>query len=182
MKSTKEALLPRIKELFGDCEFEDASKMIESKQETIREESDTLTKTLDTLNQLIRRKNTLDGELPKDNKALEDLAKKTRDLLTAKEVLTTNKKNLEEKKENLKKELAYPSEAEAQKVLDEKKKKKGELEGAIKSAEKNITDYNTSLAELSGTINQLAELIKVVPSVNVEEATLQKEALENEKK
>lgn len=182
LKSTKEALLPRIKELFGDCEFEDASKMIESKQETIREESDTLTKTLDTLNQLIRRKNTLDGELPKDNKALEDLAKKTRDLLTAKEVLTTNKKNLEEKKENLKKELAYPSEAEAQKVLDEKKKKKGELEGAIKSAEKNITDYNTSLAELSGTINQLAELIKVVPSVNVEEATLQKEALENEKK
>ena len=182
LKSTKEALLPRIKELFGDCEFEDASKMIESKQETIREESDTLTKTLDMLNQLIRRKNTLDGELPKDNKALEDLAKKTRDLLTAKEVLTTNKKNLEEKKENLKKELAYPSEAEAQKVLDEKKKKKGELEGAIKSAEKNITDYNTSLAELSGTINQLAELIKVVPSVNVEEATLQKEALENEKK
>ena len=182
LKSTKEALLPRIKELFGDCEFEDASKMIESKQETIREESDTLTKTLDTLNQLIRRKNTLDGELPKDNKALEALAKKTRDLLTAKEVLTTNKKNLEEKKENLKKELAYPSEAEAQKVLDEKKKKKGELEGAIKSAEKNITDYNTCLAELSGTINQLAELIKVVPSVNVEEATLQKEALENEKK
>ena len=182
LKSTKEALLPRIKELFGDCEFEDASKMIESKQETIKEESDTLTKTLDTLNQLIRRKNTLDGELPKDNKALEDLAKKTRDLLTAKEVLTTNKKNLEEKKENLKKELAYPSEAEAQKALDEKKKKKGELEGAIKSAEKNITDYNTSLAELSGTINQLAELIKVVPSVNVEEATLQKEALENEKK
>ena len=183
LESTKNnTLLPRIKELLGDCTFEDASKKIESKQEKIREESGTLTITFKTLDQLIERKKKLDKELPQDRKALEDLAKKTRDLLTAKEVLTTNKKNLEEKKENLKKELAYPSEAEAQKVLDEKKKKKGELEGAIKSAEKNITDYNTSLAELSGTINQLAELIKVVPSVNVEEATLQKEASENEKK
>lgn len=182
LESTKKALLPRIKELLGDCEFEDAGKKIESQQEAIKKENDTQTQTLETLNQLIERKKKLEEELPNDKKALEELSKKKSDLLTAKQVLNSNKKHLEEKKDKLKEELTYPSEAEAQKALDEKKKKKGELEGAVAAAEKNINDYNTNLAELTGTINQLAEQIKVVPSVNVEEATLQKEALENEKK
>ena len=181
LKSTKEALLPRIKELLGDCEFDNTDNMIESKQESIRVENETLTKTLGRLNQLIERKNTIDTELPNDRKMLEELAQKKGELEGAKIKLETNKKNLEEKHKNLKEELTYSSEEEAQKALDEKKKKKGELDGAIKSAEKNINDYNTSLAELSGTIKQLAELIKVVPSVNVEEATLQKETLEKER-
>jgi exonuclease SbcC len=181
LKSTKVALLQRIKELLGDCEFGNADKMIESKQEAIREENDRLTKTLETLNQLIKRKNTIDTELPNDRKKLEELAQKKNDLVITKKGLTTKQDSLKKNAIALKKELTYPSEEEAKNALGEKKKKKGELEGAIKSAENNITDYNTGLAELSGTIKQLVELIKVVPSVNVEEATLQKEAFEKEK-
>ena len=181
LNSTKEALLPRIKELLGDCEFEDAGKKIESQQEAIKKENDTQTQTLETLNQLIQRQKTLDEELPNDRKKLEKLVQKKSDLLTAKEVLTTNKNNLEEKNNNLKKELTYPSEEEAQKALDEKKKKKGELEGDITTAKGKVDEYDRKLAVLTGTINQLAEQIKVVPDVNVEEATLQKEALEKEK-
>ena len=181
LKSTKVALLQRIKELLGDCEFGNADKMIESKQEAIRVESETLTKTLGTLNQLIERKNTIDTELPNDRKKLEELAQKKNDLVITKKGLTTKQDSLKKNAIALKKELTYPSEEEAKNALGEKKKKKGELEGAIKSAENNITDYNTGLAELSGTIKQLVELIKVVPSVNVEEATLQKEAFEKEK-
>lgn len=182
LKSTKEALQPRIKELLGDCEFEDAGKMIESKQEIIREENGTLTKTLEKLNQLIKRKKTLDTELPNDRKDLEGLAQKKGKLEGDKRELVTNKNNLEEKYKNLKKELTYPSEAEAQKALDEKKKMKGELEGAITSAEKKLNEYTTELAKLNGSIEELGKLIKDVPSVNVEEATLQKQALENKKK
>lgn len=182
LESTKKALLPRIKELLGDCEFGDTSKMIESQQEAIKKENDTQTKTLETLNQLIQRQKTLDEELPKDRKKLEELSKKKSDLVTAKEVLNTNKINLEEKKKNLKEELAYPSEEEAQKALDEKKKKKGELEGAITSAEKKLNEYTAELSKLNGSIEELGKLIKVVPSVNVEEAALQKEAFEKEKR
>lgn len=182
LKSTKDILLPRIKELFVDSEFDSADKKIESKQEAIRVENDSLTKTLETLNQLIRRKNTLDQELPKDRKKLEELAQKKNDLVITKKGLTTNKNNLEEKYKNLKKELTYPSEEEAKKALGEKKTKKAELEGAITTAKEKVDEYDKKLAELTGTINQLADLIKVVPSVNVEEATIQKEALENKKK
>ena len=182
LESTKtNTLVPRIKELLGDCEFNDACKNIESKQATIREENDTLSKTLGTLNQLISRKNTLDKELPQDSNNLEGLAQKKNDLVTAKEVLFTNKKNLEEKIENLTKELTYPSEAEAQKVLDEKKKMKGELEGAITSAQNNLNTYTAELSKLKGSIEELGKLIKDKPDVNVEEATLQKETLEKEK-
>ena len=181
LKSTKDILLPRIKELFVDSEFDSADKKIESKQEAIRVENDSLTKTLETLNQLIRRKNTLDQELPKDRKKLEELAQKKNDLVITQKGLTTNKNNLEEKYKNLKKELTYPSEEEAKKALGEKKKKKEKLEGDITTAKGEVDDYDKKLAELTGTINQLAEQIKVVPSVNVEEATLQKETLENKK-
>ena len=181
LKSTKDILLPRIKELFVDSEFDSADKKIESKQEAIRVENDSLTKTLETLNQLIRRKNTLDQELPKDRKKLEELAQKKNDLVITQKGLTTNKNNLEEKYKNLKKELTYPSEEEAKKALGEKKTKKAELEGAITTAKEKVDEYDKKLAELTGTINQLADLIKVVPSVNVEEATIQKEALENKK-
>lgn len=181
LESTKVALLPRIKEFLGDCAFEDAGKKIESKQESIRNENDTLTKTLEKLNQLIERKKTLDEELPKDRNALEKLAQNKGKLEGDKRELITNKKNLEEKKDKLKEELTYPSEEEAKNALDEKKNKKGELEGAITTAKEKVDDFDNKLAELTGTINQLAEQIKVVPSVNVEEATLQKAALEQEK-
>ena len=181
LKSTKVILLPRIKELFADSEFDNADKKIESKQEAIREENDRLTKTLETLNQLIKRKNTLDADLPNDRKNLEDLAQKKSKLEGDKIKFETNKKNLEEKCKNLKEELTYPSEEEAKKALGEKKKKKEKLEGDITTAKGEVDDYDKKLAELTGTINQLAEQIKVVPSVNVEEATLQKETLENKK-
>ena len=182
LKSTKDILLPRIKELFVDSEFDSADKKIESKQEAIRVENDTLTKTLETLNKLIERKKTLDADLPNDRKKLEELAQKKNDLVITQKGLTTNKNNLEEKYKNLKKELTYPSEEEAKKALGEKKTKKAELEGAITTAKEKVDEYDKKLAELTGTINQLADLIKVVPSVNVEEATIQKEALENKKK
>ena len=182
LKSTKDILLPRIKELFVDSEFDSADKKIESKQEAIRVENDTLTKTLETLNKLIERKKTLDADLPNDRKKLEELAQKKNDLVITQKGLTTNKNNLEEKYKNLKKELTYPSEEEAKKALGEKKTKKAELEGAITTAKEKVDEYDKNLAVLTGTINQLADLIKVVPSVNVEEATIQKEALENKKK
>ena len=182
LKSTKDILLPRIKELFVDSEFDSADKKIESKQEAIRVENDTLTKTLETLNKLIERKKTLDADLPNDRKKLEELAQKKNDLVITQKGLTTNKNNLEEKYKNLKKELTYPSEEEAKKVLGEKKTKKAELEGAITTAKEKVDEYDKNLAVLTGTINQLADLIKVVPSVNIEEATIQKEALENKKK
>ena len=181
LESTKSTLLPRIKELLGECEFEDASSRIKTRQEEINEEKTVLNERVKDLGKLIERKEKLDEQLPNDRKKLDELAKKKSDLEVEKTRLNASKNNLEKKVGELKKELKYPSEGEAQSVLKEKKKKKGQLEGAVTSAEKNLTDHNTRLAELNGKINQLADQIKVAPSVNVEEATRQKAALEVEK-
>ena len=134
------------------------------------------------MDQLIERKKKLDKELPQDRKALEELANNKGKLEGNKKVLITKKDNLERNKNALKQELTYPSEADAQKALGERKEKKEKLEGAITTAKKEVDDYDKKLAELTGTINQLAEQIKDKPDVNVEEATLQKEALEKEKR
>ena len=182
MESTKETLLPRIKELLGDCEFENAITKIESRHEEIKKEKEALNEKVKDWGKLIKRQETLNEELPKDRNKLDELTQKKSNLESAKTGLTTSKKNLENHIEELKKELKYPSEDEAKKVLKDKKNKKGELEGAITTAKDKVVDYDKKLAELNGTISQLAEQIKVVPNVNVEEATQQKVALENEKR
>ena len=182
LNTTKETLLPRIKELLGDCEFENAITKIESRHEEIKKEKEALNEKVKDWGKLIKRQETLNEELPKDRNKLDELTQKKSNLESAKTGLTTSKKNLENHIEELKKELKYPSEDEAKKALKEKKDKKDELEGAITLAENKMADYRTNLAELNGTIIQLAEQIKVVPNVNVEEATQQKVALENEKR
>ena len=182
LNTTKDALLPRIKELLGECEFDNAITRIESRQEEIIKETNVQNEKVQELGKLIKRQETLNVELPNERKKLDELAQKKSHLETENASLTTKKENTKKKIDDLKQELKYPSEEEAHKVLEEKKNKKAELEDAITIAKKKVTDYNTQLAELNGTISQLAEQIKVVPNVNVEEATQQKAALENEKR
>lgn len=181
LKSTLEALQSRVSLLLGECEFHEAAMKITSRQEDISRELKALTEVLDRSDKLISRQKTLDQQLPADRKRLEELAQKKSQLEVDKTKLTTNKTNLEEKKTSLKTELAYPSEAEAKKVLDDKKNKKGQLEEAITTAEKKLNDYTAALAKLNGSIEELARLIKEKPDVNVEEAARQKETLEGEK-
>ncbi len=181
LESTKDALLPRIRELLGECEFENAITKIETRHKEINKAKTALNEKMQELGTLIKRQETLNEELPKDRNKLDELTQKKSHLETEKASLTTKKENTKKKIDDLKQELKYPSEEEAKKVLEEKKNKKVELEGAITTAKDKVVDYDKKLAELNGTISQLADQIKDVPNVNVEEATQQKETLEREK-
>ena len=181
LQSTKKALESKISTLLGECEFHDATMKIKSRQDGISKELKALTEDLDRLQKLIKRKKTLEEQLPDNKKELEELVQKKSQLEIDKTKLTANKTNLEEKKASLKADLAYPSEAEAKKDLHDKKKKKGELEAAITTADEKLSGYTERLAKLSGSIDALAKFIQEKPDVNVEEATQQKETLEREK-
>ena len=181
LESTKDALLPRIRELLGECEFENAITKIETRHKEINKAKTALNEKMQELGTLIKRQETLNEELPKDRNKLDELIQKKSHLETEKASLTTKKENTKKKIDDLKQELKYPSEEEAKKVLEEKKNKKVELEGAITTAKDKVVDFDKKLAELNGTISQLADQIKDVPNVNVEEATQQKETLEREK-
>ena len=181
LQSTKKALESKISTLLGECEFHDATMKIKSRQDGISKELKALTEDLDRLQKLIKRKKTLEEQLPDNKKELEELVQKKSQLEIDKTKLTANKTNLEEKKASLKADLAYPSEAEAKRVLLDKKKKKGELEAAITTADEKLSGYTERLAKLSGSIDALAKFIQEKPDVNVEEATQQKETLEREK-
>ena len=182
LESTKQTLMPRISALVGECQFDEAVSKMKSRQAEISKELMTLTESRDKLEKLIQRKKTLDEQLPTDRKHLDELVQESSRLEIAKTKLTADKKNLEKTKTDLEKDLAYPSEAEAHKVHDQKKKKKGELEGAITFAEKKLREFTEGLARLNGSIEELGKLIKEKPDVNVEEATQQKETLEAGKK
>ena len=182
LQSTQTALESKISALLGECEFHDATMKIKSRQDGIDKELKALTEDLDRLQKLIKRKKTLDDQLPADRKKLEQLAQTASKLEIDKTKLTADEKNLEEKKASLKADLAYPSEAEAKRVLHDKKYKKAELEAAVTTAEKNLNDFTEALARLNGSIEELAKLTQQKPDVNVEEAVQQKETLETGKK
>ena len=182
LQSTQTALQSRISALLGQCKFGEAATKIKSRQEEISNELNALNKSREESDKLIKRKKMLDDQLPADREKLEQLAQTANQLEIGKTKLTADEKNLQEKKASLKADLAYPSEAEAKRVLLDKKNKKAELEAAVTTAEKNLNDFTEALARLNGSIEELAKLTQQKPDVNVEEAVRQKETLETEKK
>ena len=182
LQSTQTALQSRISALLGECKFGEAATKIKSRQEEISNELNALNKSREESDKLIKRKKTLDDQLPADRKKLEQLAQTASQLEIGKTKLTADEKNLQEKKASLKADLAYPSEAEAKRVLHDKKNKKAELEAAVTTAEKKLNDFTEALARLNGSIEELARLTQQKPDVNVEEAVRQKETLETGKK
>ena len=182
LQSTQTALQSRISALLGQCKFGEAATKIKSRQEEISNELNALNKSREESDKLIKRKKTLDDQLPADREKLEQLAQTASQLEIGKTKLTADEKNLQEKKASLKADLAYPSEAEAKRVLHDKKNKKAELEAAVTTAEKKLNDFTEALARLNGSIEELAKLTQQKPDVNVEEAVRQKETLETGKK
>lgn len=182
LQSTQTALQSRISALLGQCKFGEAATRIKSRQEEISNELNALNKSREESDKLIKRKKTLDDQLPADREKLEQLAQTASQLEIGKTKLTADEKNLQEKKASLKADLAYPSEAEAKRVLLDKKNKKAELEAAVTTAEKKLKDFTEALARLNGSIEELAKLTQQKPDVNVEEAARQKETLETGKR
>lgn len=182
LATTKNALLPRISQLLGECLFEAAIQKIGERQDTIQEEKKQLSERLNILNQSIQRRNTLEKELPLNRKKLDELGTEKSNLSNEKTRLETQKESLEKTKNNLKKELSFATEVDAKNELNKKKNRKQGLEDNIEKAKKNREKYDNGLAQLTGEISQLAQLIEQVPLVDVEEATAQKAALEEEEK
>ena len=182
LATTKNALLPRITQLLGECPFEVAIQKIEERQGNIRTENETLSECLNKLNQSIQRRNTLEEELPLHRKRLEELNTEKSNLSNEKTRLKTQKELLEKTKNDFKKELSFATEIDAKNELNKKNNRKKELEDNIDKAKKDKEKYDNDLAELTGRINQLKQQIEQVPHVDVEEATAQKVALEEEEK
>lgn len=169
MNTTKQQLLAEITKNLGLCEFEEAEAKIALCKKAIKQELNTISADLKTLNTLLNRKQTLEKELPQDREKLQNLAQEKSSLEQKKAELETNQKNLTEKQKQLQKELAFPTEKEAQNELKKKRELKTSLEKAIKDATDQLNKYDKEIATINGKINQLAERIKTVPAVNVEE-------------
>lgn len=166
LNSTKESLKQRITELLEDCAFDEAIGKISEKQKDMRSEWTRLKDELNELKRQKQRKETLDKELPTDRTNLNDKAQEIAKLNAQKTGLETESKSLMGQLQGLKDSLNYPTEAEAQKVLDSKRQQKKEFENAIAKANDALQHYGTNLATLDGQIKQLAELVKEEPMID----------------
>ena len=181
LKTMKEPILQDISNLLGDCKFEDATEMIKSKKESIANENGSISKALKELKKLKTRKDTLQKEIPEDRIKLQEFATQKANLKVEEQQLMTSKEALENQRDGLKKELSHATEEEATKELKKKKECKEGFEDTIKKAEKAKQDYGQELATLKGSIEQLAELIKTKPTVDIEEAKRTIQTLRKEK-
>lgn len=167
--TARNQLLGDITELLGDYSCEEAGHQIEAREKAINKERNDISEALKNLDKLSKRKSALESQLPKDRAELEKLNQQKGICEIERTSLNSEKKATEQHISSLKKDLLFDSEAKAKKAINEKKAFKQQLENAIKLAESNLNTYNEQLAQLNGSIQQLEELIKNVPDVNIEE-------------
>jgi exonuclease SbcC len=170
LNAQKDALQAKCNEILENCALEDADSKISSRQDSINIAVRNANSQLEALKKLSNRKRTLEKELPEDRNKLQELILNKSSLEAEMQALQTKKVTLEEKRTGLKNELAFQSESEAKAALAKKKETKANLEKAIAEAESKLKKHQESIATLKGSIQQLAELIKVAPNISQEEA------------
>jgi len=182
LDTIKETLIGRITAQLGNCPFESATQVISDRCSTIGKESGEIISALGVLEKLKARKAQLEKELPIDRETLSKEEELKGKLLIDKTRLETEGENLLKQFNGLTKELAFPTEADAKKVLLEKTATKNKLTKAIEDANQALAKYATGLADIDGQLKQLADQIKEEPKLDVENPDAKIQELEENKK
>lgn len=182
LDTIKESLAGSITAQLGDCPFESASQKISERCSTIDKESGDITTALDALEKQKALKARLEEELPIDRETLSKDEEFKGSLLIDKTRLETEGQNLLKQFNGLTKELSFPTETDARKVLSEKTGTKNKLSKEIEVAQQALAKYATGLAEIEGQIKQLAEQIKEEPKLDVEDPDAKIQEQEADKK
>lgn len=172
LDTTLKNLQPRISQILGECMIDEVPQKIEARKTEIRNEYNQLGNELEKLNAIKQRKEQLERDLPTDRTKLDELKGNISKCNSEKSRLIAEREGIENQLTSIKESLAFSSEIEAAKALDDKKNKKKQLENALAKANDAIQQYNTNLASLDGQIKQLAELVKEEPKID-ETATTQ---------
>ncbi len=172
LDTTLKNLQPRISQILGECMIDEVPQKIEARKTEIRNEYNQLGNELEKLNAIKQRKEQLERDLPTDRTKLDELKESISKCNSEKSRLIAEREGIENQLTTIKESLAFSSEIEAAKALDDKKNKKKQLENALAKANDAIQQYNTNLASLDGQIKQLAELVKEEPKID-ETATTQ---------
>lgn len=181
LNATLNTLLPRIQQMLGIDKIEDAPTAIEERKINIKKEYKQLGEELENLNTVKKRKEQLEKDLPEDRKTLANLTNDIATYKSEKSRLDAEKEGLENQLSTLKQGLAFANEEEARKDLETKKKKKKSLEDDINQASLNIQKYGENLAKINGQIQELAELVKNVPTIDMTETEQKRAQLSSEK-
>ena len=172
LDTTLKNLQPRISQILGECMIDEVPQKIEARKTEIRNEYNQLGNELEKLNAIKQRKEQLERDLPTDRTKLDELKGNISKCNSEKSRLIAEREGIENQLTTIKESLAFSSEIEAAKALDDKKNKKKQFENALAKANDAIQQYNTNLASLDGQIKQLAELVKEEPKID-ETATTQ---------
>ena len=172
LDTTLKNLQPRISQILGECMIDEVPQKIEARKTEIRNEYNQLGNELEKLNAIKQRKEQLERDLPTDRTKLDELKGNISKCNSEKSRLIAEREGIENQLTSIKESLAFSSEIEAAKALDDKRNKKKQLENALAKANDAIQQYNTNLASLDGQIKQLAELVKEEPKID-ETATTQ---------
>lgn len=168
LEATRNAFLPQIKTILGECSFEEVTTKIKEREDAIKREYRQLITEINELKIIKNRKDELEKTLPNDRANLEKLFQKISELKQKESRLSADKANLLKEKTNLEENLSHDTEEKAQKALSDKKLNKSKLEKAITDTAEEINQYNIRHTELETKKSELAKLIENVPQVDVE--------------
>ena len=172
-KNIKEQII----ELLGDCEIEKASSVIEEKSSAIQDALVTLDEKIKMESDKIQEKKKLEVELPNQEKLLETLRENLTQYTNAYTTSLATKQAKEEQLSAFRKDLRFPSKADAQKELQTLSTQKEALQKALNDATEAFNNSDKVLYELRGELSALERVVEQVCKINLEAETQKREDL-----
>ncbi len=168
----------QISELLGDCTVEDASKRMEDSLSALKTALGALSDQIKEETDKIREKETLAGELPAQETALDNLRTALHGYTQSVAADTATKAEKENQLSEMKKSLHFPNKQAACTELDALKEKKNTFKEAFQKASDHFSESKEALAALEAELATLKGVVATVCEIDLETETQKKNELD----
>ncbi len=150
-------LCEKLAAQFGECPLSEAGDRITAAKTECRNEANELAAKLSAAQSRLKRRETLDGEIPADAAHLEELRKSEKANSDAITALRSSLEGLSERVKSIAEGLTCESRAEAEKALESRKRWLTESQSVLERAAKACRDCEAEIKSLTETAARLEE-------------------------
>lgn len=182
LEAQKQNIERQLKALDGDISFENAGDFVKEEIKRLTEEINALDAKIKDEIKRIKRKNFLEEDFPKKEKALEELKKSIegkRIAIAESEAAESSKKR---QFDDDKSKLSFDSRKKAEAKRDELQTAVIKMKEALKKAEEDFNASDKKTGELKAAVKELEEQLSAVCELDKEAENSKKEALNKTRK
>ncbi|MBE7086680.1 MAG: SMC family ATPase [Clostridiales bacterium] len=160
INSQKETLVKKLFELTGEKDIENSAEVVKEKYKQLKERQENIEKLLEVERKNLLEKQRLDAFVPEEEKKCEQMRQRLVEMDKEVVALRSGAGEKTLTVDNMKKELSYPSKAEALLGLKGLREKSENIKAEIENSEKEFLELEGRLGVLNGEIASLKKIVE----------------------